>query len=74
MVLLLTGSIEGTKIQVHEYLETFTKYEMLWKGSKQNEYAAFMRTNPSLEAFEKELRKFLDIEVEIMHLPNRCLP
>jgi hypothetical protein len=32
-------------------------------------YDVFMRTNPSLEAFEGELRKFMAIETEIMAIP-----
>ena len=31
VVLLLTGSVEGAKRQVYDYLETFMQYEWLWK-------------------------------------------
>ena len=34
MVLLLTGSVEGAKRQVFEYLEKFLQYEWLWKDDK----------------------------------------
>jgi hypothetical protein len=34
------------------------------------EYTAFMRTHPSLEAFENELRKYMDLENQIMDLPT----
>lgn len=71
MVLLLTGSIEGTKKQVNEHLETFMKYENLWRGDKQQEYTAFMRHQPSLEAFENELKKYMEIENEVMDLTDK---
>ena len=45
----------------------------MWKGNKQAEYALFMRTNPSLEAFENELRKYMDLENEIMSADPLCL-
>jgi dynein heavy chain len=34
-VLLLTGSVEGVKQQVAEYLSHFDKYAFLWKQSLQ---------------------------------------
>jgi dynein heavy chain len=33
VILLLTGSIQGTKKQVHEYLQSFTKYDWLWRDN-----------------------------------------
>jgi dynein heavy chain len=71
MVLLLTGSIEGTKKHVHDYLEEFMRYSHLWKADKHQAYMSFMKTLPSLEAFDAELKKYMDIEAEIMDLPNR---
>ena len=68
MVLLLTGSVEGAKRQVFEYLETFSRYDWLWKDNKEAEYAAFMREGPSLEDFEAELKKYVDIEREIQKI------
>ena len=38
MVLLLTGSIEGTKAQVLEYMESFRQYDWLWKNDMNAEY------------------------------------
>jgi dynein heavy chain len=61
-VLLLTGSIEGTKTQVLGYVATFDKYNFLWKHDMQAEYSEFMKTQPTLEAFEGELRKYMAIE------------
>ena len=64
-VLLLTGSVEGTKTQVMEYIDTFKKFDFLYLTDLQSEYAAFMATEPSLEAFENELKKYMAIEEEI---------
>lgn len=49
VVLLLTGSIEGTKESVLEYISSFDKYKFLWLKDLATEYAAFMSTSPSLE-------------------------
>ncbi|GBG77441.1 hypothetical protein CBR_g23890 [Chara braunii] len=68
-VLLLTGSIEGTKQQVVDYIRKFDKYDFLWKRDMQAEYAEFMRTGPNLEAFENELQKYMAIETEIANIP-----
>lgn len=49
VVLLLAGSIEGTKHGIKEYVSTFEQYSFLWQRDLQTEYAAFMATHPSLE-------------------------
>ena len=49
VVLLLTGSIEGTKENVLDYISSFDKYKFLWQKDLPTEYAAFMSTSPSLE-------------------------
>ena len=67
-VLLLTGSMEGTKAQVMEYIETFTRFDFLYMDDLQAAYTAFMNTNPSLEAFENELKKYMDIEKQIQSI------
>ena len=51
VVLLLTGSIEGTKESVLEYIASFDKYKFLWHKDLATEYAAFMATSPSLEVW-----------------------
>ena len=58
MVLLLTGSFEGAKRQVYEYLDTFLQYEWLWKDNKAIEYEKFIKKKPSLEDFDHELKKY----------------
>ena len=49
VLLLLTGSVEGAKTVVREYLATFEKYAFLWQKDLATEYAKFMATNPTLE-------------------------
>eukprot|EP00002_Diphylleia_rotans_P021973 TRINITY_DN428_c1_g1_i1.p1 TRINITY_DN428_c1_g1~~TRINITY_DN428_c1_g1_i1.p1 ORF type:complete len:4548 (+),score=958.95 TRINITY_DN428_c1_g1_i1:229-13872(+) len=69
MVLLLTGSIEGLKIQVHDFLATFQKYEYLWRNDIQAAYAEFLNSNPSLDEFEGEMKKYLTEEQHISGIP-----
>ena len=68
MVLLLTGSVEGAKRQVYDYLETFMQYEWLWKENKSTAYEAFMKKKPTLEDFDAELKKYVAIENKIQKI------
>ena len=56
VILLLTGSIQGTKKQVLEYLQSFTKYDWLWKHNADSLYMEFMKTNPELDDYDREVR------------------
>lgn len=71
VVLLLTGAIEGAKRQVHEYLQTFDKYNFLFHDDKAAAYDAFMAKAPTLEDFECELKKYVAIENEIANVPEK---
>jgi dynein heavy chain len=71
VVLLLTGSIEGVKRQVHEYIHTFQKYDYLWKDNKKEAYEKFMSNEPTLEDFETELKKYDLVEQEISRIPEK---
>ena len=71
MVLLLTASVELTKRQVAEYLESFMQYQDLWKIDKSQAYAAFMKKNPSLDVFDDEITKYDIIESEIAGLQGK---
>jgi dynein heavy chain len=64
-VLLLTGCVEGTKSNVLDFVGTFGRYDFLWKLDLAAEYAAFVRTSPTVEGFEGELRKYMALEVEV---------
>ena len=57
IVLLLTGSVEGVKRQVTEYIHSLCKYDYLWRNDKKKEYEEFMSKDPSLEDFEAELKR-----------------
>lgn len=64
------GSVEGTKQGVMQYISTFDKYSFLWTENLQEAYERFMKTNPSLEAFEAELQKYMAIETEVTGIPG----
>ena len=66
--LLLTGSIQGTKNQVREYLLGFKLYDWLWRDEKDLAYKKFMQSagnNPALEEYEHQLKQFVGVETEI---------
>lgn len=65
VVLLLTGSVQGTKNQVSEYLAGFRKYDWLWKDNTDNVYKKFLASMPQLEDYERELKRFMAVETEI---------
>ena len=62
MVLLLTGGFEGVKREVMSYLETFMNYEWLWTADKNTRYKEFMKNEPTLEDFDKELKRCVAVE------------
>jgi dynein heavy chain len=70
IVLLLTGAVEGAKTQVNDYLSTFDQYNYLWQNDKQKAYDEFMKTDPDLEKFAGELKKYMDVEREIKDIPS----
>ncbi|CCI47848.1 unnamed protein product [Albugo candida] len=70
VVLLLTGSVQGLRNSVTEYLEAFHEYEWLWRESKETAYDAFMKTIPDLQDFERKLQSFVKLEQEIDRLPT----
>lgn len=51
-------------------MEAFNKYDFLWKADLQQAYEKFMRTNPPLEAFEAELKKYMAIETDVNAIPG----
>jgi len=62
VALLLTGSIQGIRNTVAEYLDSFKQYDWLWKDDKDAAYNEFFKTNPSLECYETKLAHFGSIE------------
>uniref|UniRef100_A0A7S1PHU2 AAA+ ATPase domain-containing protein n=1 Tax=Percolomonas cosmopolitus TaxID=63605 RepID=A0A7S1PHU2_9EUKA len=68
VIMLLNGGIHGLKKQVDSYLSNFSRYEYLWTEDKHEAYKKFIaacNNKPTLEDFEIELKKYLDIEREI---------
>jgi len=65
VILLLTGSIQGTKNNVNKFLESFEKHDWLWKNKIEESLKKFNSTNPQLEHFEEKLRNFVADEDEI---------
>ena len=65
VALLLTGALHGTKQQVASYLETFRKYDWIWKDDKDLEYKQFLSTKPEIEHYEAELQRFMRVEEEV---------
>jgi dynein heavy chain len=52
VILLLTGSIQGTRNKVNEFLATFKKYDWLCKESITDSIKSFSKRNPSLQEYE----------------------
>ena len=48
VILLLTGSIQGTKNKVNEFLDTFKKYDWLCKDNITENTKKFQARNPAL--------------------------
>jgi len=66
VILLLTGSIQGTKNNVNKFLESFERFDWLWKNKIDESLKKFNATNPQLEDFEEKLRDFTSFEEQIM--------
>lgn len=60
VILLLTGSIQGTKNKVKDFLASFQKYDWLWSKSAEEALKIFRKSNPQLEDFEEKLKGFDD--------------
>jgi len=58
VILLLTGSIQGTKNSVSKFLEGFTTYSWLWTRKPEDELKKFRNDNPDLDDFEEKLKDF----------------
>jgi dynein heavy chain len=62
VILLLTGSIQGTRNKVNEYLNWFSSYEFLFKERIQDKINAFTNKNPSIQDYEDKLKDFTEKE------------
>jgi dynein heavy chain len=62
---LLTGSVDGTRRSMEDYLATFNKYQFLWSDDKSKEFKAFLQANPTLDDYEHQLSRFSELESQI---------
>ena len=65
VILLLTGSIQGTKNKINEFLESFDIYKWLWVDNVIDTIKKFSNKNPTLQEYEDELKKFTKLEYQI---------
>ena len=65
VILLLTGSIQGTKNSVSKFLESFANYSWLWTDKAEDSLKKFKRDEPSLEDYEEKLKSFEQFETRI---------
>jgi len=65
VILLLTGSIQGTKNAVHTFVESFEEYQWLWNKKISEELKAFTATEPQLEDYEEKLKEFTRYENKV---------
>ena len=65
MVLLLTGSIQGTKKMVNDLMDKCISFKWLWKDSIEQKLRKFKAKKPIQDEYEEELRKYEQVEDEI---------
>jgi len=70
VILLLTGSIQGTKNSVNRFLIGFNRFDWLWKKIQIEELKKFNATDPQLEDFEEKLNEFSDFQNEVAAVPG----
>jgi dynein heavy chain len=70
VILLLTGSIQGTKNNVNTFLKTFEDYDWLWNKKIDESLKKFNSTNPGLEDFEEKLKEFSGFEEKIKQMTD----
>lgn len=56
VILLLTGSIQGTRNSVNKFLNSFSVYDWLWKDKIDDMLKKFNMKNPQLADFEEKLK------------------
>lgn len=67
-VLLLKGTIDHTKQQVHSYLQTFDNFSFLWLESLNDQYENFVRNAPLMEDFEAKLKEYASVEAALREM------
>jgi dynein heavy chain len=70
VILLLTGSIQGTKNNVKKFLDSFEQYNSLWKQKPDESLKRFNAKSPSLEDIEDKLNEFLGLGVKVKDISS----
>jgi len=68
--LLLTGSIQGTKNNVIKFLQSFEKFDWLWKRRIDEDLKKFNSKSPQLEDFEEKLKEFTNFGDDVSIILN----
>ncbi|EDQ85635.1 uncharacterized protein MONBRDRAFT_29039, partial [Monosiga brevicollis MX1] len=66
----LSTIVSSTKSEVDGCLEPLHRFSALWTEDKAEKTAAFLETKPDLYAFEQEVRRYEDIERDVLGLPG----
>jgi len=69
--LLLTGSIQGCRNSVDEYLAQFKRFEWMWIEQKGDAYQKFMDEEPELDDYEHKLQHFVQVETDVEHIQTQ---
>jgi dynein heavy chain len=70
VILLLTGSIQGTKNSVKNFLTSFEEFNWLWRNKIDDHLKKFNASDPQLEDYENKLREFSEFEAKIQEFQN----
>jgi dynein heavy chain len=65
VILLLTGSIQGTRQRVNDFKVNFNRFNHLWEGNIDNSLKDFEKKTPTLQDYEDKLKKFTQVEEDI---------
>jgi dynein heavy chain len=65
VILLLTGSIQGTKNAVHTFVESFDEYQWLWTQSVSESLKKFATKDATLEDYEEKTAEFVNFHDKV---------
>ena len=68
-VFILSNAVERWKMCITDYLKAFGRFSHLWTLNMQEEYDNFLKTNPSVSAFEAKIQSFVKVEEDLMNIP-----
>lgn len=70
VVLLLTGSIQATRKEVNACLASFETFRWLWATDADGSYRDWAKRSPSIDDFDRELRRYVGVEDDIGGCPG----